>query len=84
MQLNKPPNTVYILNRTFHHSHHHHKHSLLANNIGAISTYWVHIGQYYNIGPMLVRYCGANVTVSQYWRDTEKTINSGTILMPMI
>jgi len=38
-------------------------------NIGPISTYWVHIGQYYNIGPMLVRYCGANVTVSvsQYW-----------------
>ena len=32
-------------------------------NIGPISTYWVNIGQYYNIGPMLVRYCGANVTV---------------------
>jgi len=28
---------------------------------------WVHIGQYYSIGPMLVRYCGTNVTVSQYW-----------------
>jgi len=39
-------------------------------NIGPISTYWVHIGQYYNIGPMLV----------QYWI----TINSGKILMQMI
>ena len=32
----------------------------------AAATYWVQIGQHYNIGPMLVRYCGANVTVSQY------------------
>ena len=57
---------------------------LYWRNIGPISTYWVHIGQYYNTGQMLVRYCGANVTVSQYWHDIEKTINCGTILMPMI
>jgi len=36
-------------------------------NIGPISTYRVQIGQHYNIGPMLVRYCGATVAVSQYW-----------------